>query len=342
MSIRSPFQPIINSEQSKDSTLVIENIRPTTINESILISSFDSSKTIDLPNLEDTELYSEEVPVESEEQAAPALPSFPRQPRYPSISLTVEGETKQGTDKTVTSITQAINNSYITQKTEPYLNKIGMPDQAVQVNFNKEFYGSKRLLWDYDHPTLDIIGNVQVSNAIFATDFSTYSGNSITIDTGFSTEFTANAISFPEYTLPYSNSAFGQVFMTDGTGNVFWASPESFYQQTTTLTGASGTVTHDCNLGSIFIHNNIAGDFIPDFINLNLPSQKSLNILLKLNQGATAYEVPYVKISSTTETVRWVNNDFPFGTPAKTDMISFTIINMTTSYLVFGQMISFG
>lgn len=343
MSTRVPVSTIINVEQTQDPTAIIENVRPVNIDEPITISSFDSSKAVDLSNLENTELYSETIELDLEEQEGNAASTaLPRQSRIPAINLTIEGEVKQTADKTVTNITQVINNSYITQKIEPPLAKIGGADKSVQFNFNKKFSGSMNLMWDYENTTLDISGNVEVSNAIFATDISNSSSNSFIVDTGSIWDFTANSLVFPEYTLPSGSGAYGQLLITDGSGNVYWALPESSYQSTVTLTNSAGIVVHDCSLASVFIHNNIVDDIVPNFINLNLAASKSTNILIKLNQGPVAFYIPGVRINGVLQTIKWVNNDLPFGTPLKSDIASFTIINISSTYLIFGQMISFG
>lgn len=340
MSIKVVKSAGTNTVQSQDSTVIIDNSRPVTVNDTISITSFDSSKKIDLPNIEDTELYREEIEVEIEEKLP--TPSIPRQPRYPSINITVDGQVKQTENKTITNITQLVNNSYITQKTEPYLNKIGGLDKQVQYNVDNEFDGSKNFEWIYEDPELKIAaGNLQVSNTIFSTDIANYKSNVVEIDTGFNWYFTANGLIFPEYILPNSSGSYGQIFVTNGVGNTYWTSPESSYQTTIVLTNAEGIVTHDCSLGPVFIHNNIAGDIIPNLTNLFLFASKSTNIILKLNQGATAYDIIGLRIDGAPQTILWMNNDFPFGNPLKTDMVSFTIINISSTYLVFGQMMTF-
>ena len=108
------------------------------------------------------------------------------------------------------------------------------------------------------------------------------------------------------------------------------------------ITGASSIVVHDCSSGRIFTHSSIAANFTCNFTNLNINSGYASAVSLILNQGATAFIANAVQISGVAQTINWLNASTPTGNANKKDIISFTILNSSGTYTVFGQLASFG
>ena len=109
------------------------------------------------------------------------------------------------------------------------------------------------------------------------------------------------------------------------------------------LTGATGTVAHDCANGKMFYHTTPAADWTANFTNLNLNQYKfSTSVGIVVTQGNTAYIPNAVEIGGVAQTIIWQGNSTPTGTDNGTDAISFTIMRDGSTYIVLGQLTSFG
>jgi len=107
------------------------------------------------------------------------------------------------------------------------------------------------------------------------------------------------------------------------------------------LTGATGVVAHDCDNGHIFYHTSISADFTANFTNLGLSTNYSTNLTLILNQGATARIPSAVQIGGSAQTINWQGGSAPSGTSNGIDAVSFTILRVSGSYIVLGQLVDF-
>jgi hypothetical protein len=109
------------------------------------------------------------------------------------------------------------------------------------------------------------------------------------------------------------------------------------------LTGATGTVAHDCANGKMFYHTTPAADWTANFTNLNLNQFKfSTSVGIVVTQGGTAYIPNAVQIGGVAQTIIWQGNSTPTGTANGTDAVSFTIMRDNATYIVLGQLTSFG
>ena len=113
---------------------------------------------------------------------------------------------------------------------------------------------------------------------------------------------------------------------------------EIFY----TFNGQGGVTDHNVMLGHLFYHTGVTSDITPNFTNFDLTAEDATNITIIINQGNTAYEIPAIQIGGSAQTIVWQNNNAPTGTANGTDSFSFTILNDGGSYVVLGQMVSFG
>ena len=120
---------------------------------------------------------------------------------------------------------------------------------------------------------------------------------------------------------------------------VFTGTEEAF----ATLTGATGTVAHDCDNGHIFYHTTPAADWTANFTNLDLSADRATTLALVVEQGATAYIPSAVEIEGVSQTILWQDGSVPSGNANGTDVISFSILNRddSTTYVVIGQLVGF-
>jgi len=108
-----------------------------------------------------------------------------------------------------------------------------------------------------------------------------------------------------------------------------------------TLTGATGTVTHDCSLGQIFYHTTPAANWSANFTNLILNSTYATTVTLVIAQGATGYYPNAVRIDYAVKSISWKDNVAPTPSTNRTDVVTFTIINNDDTYTVLGELIGY-
>lgn len=113
------------------------------------------------------------------------------------------------------------------------------------------------------------------------------------------------------------------------------------------ITGATGTVAHDCANGKLFHHSNPVADWTVNLTNLDLNRMFSTSVSIVITQGVTVYIPNTVQIGGVAQTIIWQGNSTPTGTSNGTDAASFTImrddvLEGSNAYIVLGQMTSFG
>jgi len=110
-----------------------------------------------------------------------------------------------------------------------------------------------------------------------------------------------------------------------------------------TKTSATGTVAHDCTTNNLFIHSSVSANFTANLTNLNLAQEKATVVTLVINQGGTAYVCNALQIGGVAQTINWQGSTTaPTGNASKIDVINFTIFNVSGTYTVLGQLVSFG
>jgi hypothetical protein len=106
---------------------------------------------------------------------------------------------------------------------------------------------------------------------------------------------------------------------------------------------ATGTVTHDCTSNRIFIHSSVSANFTANLTNLNLASGSATVVTLLINQGAIAYICNAIQIGGVGQTITWQGStSAPSGNANKKDAMAFSIFNISGTYTVLGQLVSFG
>lgn len=109
-----------------------------------------------------------------------------------------------------------------------------------------------------------------------------------------------------------------------------------------TKTNATGVVAHDCSTGHIFYHSSISASFTANLTNLNLSAGSATTVTLVLIQGATAYIPSAIQIGGVGQTLNWQGGAAPSGNANKKDVVAFSILNNSGTYIVLGQLVSFG
>lgn len=117
---------------------------------------------------------------------------------------------------------------------------------------------------------------------------------------------------------------------------------KSVIESSNSISAATGTVTHNCAQGQIFVHSSISANFTANFTNVTIPANNATAFTLILNQGVTAYVPTAVQISGQAQTVNWQGGTQPAGNANKKDIVSFSVVNNNGTWITLGQLTSFG
>ncbi len=109
-----------------------------------------------------------------------------------------------------------------------------------------------------------------------------------------------------------------------------------------TLTGATGTVTHNLTDGSVFYHTSAAANFTANFTNVPTTTSRSITVTIVIVQGATGYIPNAVQIDGAAQTINWAGGAAPTPTANKTEFYSFNLLRIGSAWSVFGSEITFG
>ena len=105
----------------------------------------------------------------------------------------------------------------------------------------------------------------------------------------------------------------------------------------------SGESTHDCSNGHIFYHDGLSSNFSVNLTNLDMDIGIAANITLVIDQGSSAYKPSSISVNGGSSlTINWEGGSSPSGNSNKIDVFSFSILRNSSTYIVLGQMVSFG
>ena len=113
----------------------------------------------------------------------------------------------------------------------------------------------------------------------------------------------------------------------------FYASQDRF----STLTGATGVVTHDLNNGATFYHTSAAANFTANFTNVPTTNNYTTIATIFVVQGATPYLPTAVQIAGVAQTIRWLGGAAPTGTANQISLVSFALVRNAGAWTVLGQ-----
>jgi hypothetical protein len=187
--------------------------------------------------------------------------------------------------------------------------------------------------------TIDAYGRTtSVSTASGSITSATYTGRIGPVTINANGYFSSIGVALPDATTA-TNTTFTTDVTFQGTatyiaGNI--KEPYSIY------TGASSVETHNFAVSNIWRHVSIGGNFTANFINVPTTAGFIYNVSLILSQGSTAYIPNAVQINGSAQTIRWAGASTPSGTANRLNFVSFTFINTNTSWIVLGDLVSYG
>ena len=141
-------------------------------------------------------------------------------------------------------------------------------------------------------------------------------------------------LTFPDATIQST------AFTTSPTLNILKID-NGVHEKFQTKVDATGVVTHDCSSGHIFRHTSPDANWTANFTNLNLDSTYATALTLIIEQGATGYYPSAVQIGGSAQTINWQGNATPTPSTNRTDVVTFSIINNSGTYIVLGQLTGF-
>lgn len=107
--------------------------------------------------------------------------------------------------------------------------------------------------------------------------------------------------------------------------------------------GATGTVVHDISSsGTVFYHSNVISNFTPNFTNVPTTDNRSTTVSLVISQNNPAYVVNSIQINGQAQSINWENSVAPTGNIGNTDIITFTLIRTSNTWLVTGSLSTHG
>ncbi len=203
---------------------------------------------------------------------------------------------------------------------------------------------------------LDVTSSINMkNNDILSTNY-IYASNYSTISTGNATfsSLTANVTTVTSSivrVINTSNVAISNIIYPTGSGTQslgattnHWG-PAYFTQQSeanSTIIGATGVVTHDWNVGSVWYHSSIGSNFTTNITNLPTTDNRSYVVVMNLVQGATPYYTSTLQIGGSATTIRWANNTIPTPAASKFEIESLTLFRNGGTWTALGQYTSFG
>jgi len=107
-------------------------------------------------------------------------------------------------------------------------------------------------------------------------------------------------------------------------------------------TGATGVVDHDFDTGAVFYHTSPAANFTPNFTNIPTTNDRTINCVLIIEQGATAYGPSSVSIGGLNFTPLSVGGTGLNYTANQTDIVSFSFIRTGNSWKVLASVNTYG
>lgn len=109
------------------------------------------------------------------------------------------------------------------------------------------------------------------------------------------------------------------------------------------VTTASTTATYNCSNGQIFYHNSTGtvANWTANLINLSLESGYATSVSIIINQGNTGYYPNAVQIGGVAQILNWQGNSNPTPSTGRTDVVTFSIVLNSSTYLVLGQLTGF-
>lgn len=117
---------------------------------------------------------------------------------------------------------------------------------------------------------------------------------------------------------------------------------EAFAVYNTTIS-TSAAVNLDCSNNNVwYITSTVTRSWTVNLQNTGIETLNASNIVLLINQGSASYIPSAVQLDGAAQTINWQGGSQPTGNINKKDSVSFTVLNNSGTYIVLGQLVTFG
>jgi hypothetical protein len=107
----------------------------------------------------------------------------------------------------------------------------------------------------------------------------------------------------------------------------------------TTPGATSSTVVYNFTTGANWYHSSANTNYTANFTNVPTDSNRVITVTIVIVQGLTAYVPTAVQINSSATTIKWSGSST--GNASQTDIIGFTFMRISSSWVVLGQINTF-
>jgi hypothetical protein len=108
------------------------------------------------------------------------------------------------------------------------------------------------------------------------------------------------------------------------------------------LSSQTGAVDLDFSSTAIWYHSSISGNITARFINVPQTPNRSAVVTLVFNQGATPYYANNISVNTSTVAIKWAFATVPTPIANRTEVESFTLLNVGGTWSALGQYTTFG
>ena len=116
---------------------------------------------------------------------------------------------------------------------------------------------------------------------------------------------------------------------------------KAIQEKFSSLQDATGVVTHNCTNGHIFYHTSPDANWTVNLTNFSLITNYATAITIIISQGGTGYYPNALQIGGAAQTINWQGNATPTPSSNRVDVVTFSIINISGTYTVLGQLTGF-
>lgn len=107
----------------------------------------------------------------------------------------------------------------------------------------------------------------------------------------------------------------------------------------TSFNVTSSPTTYDFSTGANWYHSSASTNYTANFTNVPTIDGRAITVTIVISQGATAYVPNVVQINGSGQTIKWSGSST--GNSNQTDIIGFTFIRVSGSWVVLGQINTF-
>jgi hypothetical protein len=104
---------------------------------------------------------------------------------------------------------------------------------------------------------------------------------------------------------------------------------------------SGGVVAVNTTTGGVWYEQAPGADYTVNLTNLATDNNRVQTIAIVVEQGSTAYMPTALQIAGSAQTINWKDGSAPTGTANGYDIVSFTVMRRSSTWIVFGSASSY-